>query len=105
MLYFNLHYSGRSKGEPVTSRWWLGGGGDTCISAPVRSVGDRWVSVVIAYAPTSLPPGYTWYPSGFGGIVVSMLASGIQDRGFASGRSRRIFRAKKSSACLPSEVK
>jgi hypothetical protein len=32
-----------------------------------------------------------------------MLASGTQDRGFAPGRSRRIFRAKKSSACLPSE--
>jgi hypothetical protein len=36
----------------------------------------------------------------FGGLVVSMLPSGIQDRGFASGRGRRIFRAKKSSACL-----
>jgi hypothetical protein len=37
--------------------------------------------------------------------VVSMLASGTQDRGFAFGRSRRIFRAKKSSACLHSEGK
>jgi hypothetical protein len=44
---------------------------------------------------------------GFGGLVVSMLASGTQDHGFAPGRSRRNFRAKKSSACLPSvrEVK
>jgi hypothetical protein len=42
---------------------------------------------------------------GFGGLVVSMLASGTLDRGFAPGRSRRIFRAKKSSACLPSEGK
>ena len=37
----------------------------------------------------------------FGGLVVSMLASGTQDRGFDPGRSRRIFRAKKSTACLP----
>ena len=41
------------------------------------------------------------YISGFGGLVVSMLASGTQDRGFDPGRSRRIFRAKKSTACLP----
>jgi hypothetical protein len=40
------------------------------------------------------------YFSGFGGLVVSMLASSTQDRGFVPGRSRRIFRAKKSSACL-----
>jgi hypothetical protein len=33
------------------------------------------------------------------------LASGTQDGGFAPGRSRRIFQAKKSSACLPSEGK
>ena len=39
--------------------------------------------------------------SGFGGLVVSMLASGTQDRGFDPGRSRRIFPAKKSTACLP----
>jgi hypothetical protein len=37
--------------------------------------------------------------------VVSMLASGTQDCGFAPSRSRQIFRAKKSSACLPSEGK
>jgi hypothetical protein len=43
--------------------------------------------------------------SGFGGLVVSMLASGTEDRGFKPGRIRRIFRAKKSSACLPSEGK
>jgi ABC-type uncharacterized transport system permease subunit len=30
----------------------------------------------------------------FGGLVVSMLPSGTQERGFAPGRSRRIFRAK-----------
>jgi hypothetical protein len=33
--------------------------------------------------------------SGFGGVVVSMLASGTQDRGFAPDRSRRIFPAGK----------
>jgi hypothetical protein len=43
--------------------------------------------------------------SGFGGLVVSMLASGTKVRGFNPGRSRRIFRAKKSSACLPLEGK
>jgi hypothetical protein len=43
--------------------------------------------------------------SGFGGLVVSMLVSGTQDRGFAPGRSRRIFSGEKSSACLPSEGK
>jgi hypothetical protein len=45
---------------------------------------------------------------GFGGLVVIMLASGTQDRGFELGilGSRRIFRAKKkSTACLPSEGK
>jgi hypothetical protein len=41
----------------------------------------------------------------FGGLVVSMLASGTQDHGFAPGRSRRIFRSKISSASLPSEGK
>jgi hypothetical protein len=39
----------------------------------------------------------------YGGLVVSVLASGTQDRGFKPGRSRRIFRAKKTR--LPSEVK
>jgi hypothetical protein len=33
------------------------------------------------------------------------LKSVTQDRGFEHGRSRRIFRAKKSTACLPSEGK
>jgi hypothetical protein len=44
--------------------------------------------------------------SGFGGLVVSMLASGIQDRQFAPGWSRRIFRAKNPQhAFLPKESK
>jgi len=42
---------------------------------------------------------------GFGGLVVSVLASGTQDRGFKPGRIRRIFRAKKSLARIPSEGK
>jgi hypothetical protein len=46
-----------------------------------------------------------WLESGFSGLVVSMLASGTQVHGFTPGRSRRIFRAKKSSTCLPSEGK
>jgi hypothetical protein len=41
--------------------------------------------------------------SGFGGLVVSMLASGTQDRGFASDRSRRIFPAGKIHS-MPSHV-
>jgi hypothetical protein len=40
-----------------------------------------------------------------GGLAVSMLAFGTQDRGFEPGRNRRIFRTKKSTACLPSEGK
>jgi hypothetical protein len=44
-------------------------------------------------------------PSGFGGLVGSMVASGTEGRGFKPDRSRRIFRAKKFSACLPSEGK
>ena len=43
---------------------------------------------------------------GFGGLVVSMLASGTRVRGFKPGQSRWIFRAsEKSSAYLPSEGK
>ena len=43
---------------------------------------------------------------GFGGLVVSMLASGTRVCGFKPGRSCWIFRAsEKSSACLPSEGK
>jgi hypothetical protein len=40
--------------------------------------------------------------SGFGGLEV---AFGTQVHEFAPSRSRRIFRAKKSSACLPLEGK
>jgi hypothetical protein len=42
----------------------------------------------------------------FGGLVVSMLASGSRVHGFEPDRSRWIFSdVKKSSACLPSEGK
>jgi hypothetical protein len=41
----------------------------------------------------------------FGGLVVSMLASGTEGHRFAPSRSGRIFRAEKSSACLPSKGK
>jgi hypothetical protein len=36
-------------------------------------------------------------PSGSGGLVVSMLASGTQDRGFEPGRSRWILQVKNPS--------
>jgi hypothetical protein len=39
----------------------------------------------------------------FGGLAISMPAAGTQDRGFEHGLSRRIFWAKKFTACLPSE--
>ena len=42
---------------------------------------------------------------GFGGLEVSVLASGIRVRGFKTGRRRWIFRAKKSPARFPSEGK
>ena len=43
---------------------------------------------------------------GFGGLVVSILATGTRVRGFKPSRSRWIFRESgKSSACLPSEGK
>jgi hypothetical protein len=43
---------------------------------------------------------------GFGGLVVSILATGTRVRGFKPGRSLWIFRySEKSSVCLPSEGK
>ena len=42
---------------------------------------------------------------GFGGLGVACWPLVPQVRGFKPGRSRRIFRAKKSSARLPSEGK
>jgi hypothetical protein len=43
--------------------------------------------------------------SGSSGLEVSVLASGTGVRGFKPGQSRRIFRAKISLVCLPSEGK
>ena len=52
------------------------------------------------------PHALTHYDDGFGGLVVSVLASGTRVRGFKRGRRRWIFQAsEKSSACLPSEGK
>ena len=45
------------------------------------------------------------FNSSFGGLGVSVLASGTRVHGFKPGRSRRIFRAKKDSARPPSEGK
>jgi hypothetical protein len=65
-----------------------------------------WASNVFItppYSPDLAPSDYHLFPglySGFGGLVVSMLASGTRDRGFEPGQSRRIFRAKKSTAFL-----
>ena len=43
---------------------------------------------------------------GFGGLVVSILATGTRVRGFKPDQSRWIFQASgKSSVCLPSEGK
>jgi hypothetical protein len=54
---------------------------------------------------SSLQGTYNPWKSGFGGLVISMLASVTHVRGFKPGRSRPIFRAKKSSACLAWEGK
>jgi len=45
----------------------------------------------------------SFWKGGFGGLEVSVLVSDTRVRGFNPGRSRRIFRAKNSSARLPSE--
>jgi hypothetical protein len=63
---------------------------------------DRKYAVVICLVDSSvgIATGYGLdgpgiESSGYGGLVVSMLASGTQDRGFAPDRSRRIFPAGK----------
>jgi hypothetical protein len=75
------------------------------IQSSVCHRGDQGSILVQVYVEFTLEYVMNPCTSGFGGLVVSMLTSGTQDRGFAPGRSRRIFRAKKSSACLPSEGK
>jgi hypothetical protein len=59
---------------------------------------SAWITELYFQKPP--PP-----PSGFGGLVVSMLSSGTRVRGFKPGRSLQIFLMEKSSACLPSEGK
>jgi hypothetical protein len=49
---------------------------------------------LIRYLDTNFLQCTTPTVSGFGGLVVSMLASGTQDHGFETGQSRRIFWAK-----------
>jgi hypothetical protein len=44
----------------------------------------------------------SFYHDGFGGLVVSMLASGTQGRGFKPGRSRWIFTNVKKILSMPS---
>ena len=65
---------------------------------------QQYMSNRCCYLLQSRMRSYPRY-SGFGVLVVSVLASGTQDRGLKPGQSRRIFRAKKSSARLPSEGK
>jgi hypothetical protein len=65
------------------------------IFAHTRNVINSYESLVI----------YHFLMSGFGGLVVSVLASGTQDHGFEHSRSRWIFGVKTSTACLPSEGK
>jgi hypothetical protein len=50
---------------------------------------------VVVEALRYKPEGRGFDSSGFGGLGVSMLASGTQDRGFAPNGSRRIFPAGK----------
>jgi hypothetical protein len=49
------------------------------------------------------PEGRGFDCSGFGGLVVSMLASGTQDRGSLPTEAVGFFRLEKFTACLPSE--
>ena len=65
-------------------------------------------SVIFASNTTKFYSSMTTYvlTYGFGGLVVSMLASGTRVHGFKPDRSHWIFQAsEKSSACLPSEGK
>src|SRR5215468_9839570 len=64
----------RSAPKPV---WRLGGGGGGGGGAGLQTGCSNFTN------------------SGFGGLVVSMLASGTQVRGFKPGRSRRIFQGEK----------
>jgi hypothetical protein len=62
-----------------------------------------WVSVALFNASPTMQ--LKTDAIGFGSLVVSILVSGTQVRGFKPGRNHRIFRTKISTACLPSEGK
>jgi hypothetical protein len=69
-------------------------------------IGVGAVAVVVKTERLALTVVVTLCQDGFGGLVVSMLASGTRVRGLKPSRSRWIFQAsEKSSACLPSEGK
>jgi hypothetical protein len=59
--------------------------------SPVSAI----LSTLLTYSYLHLHVAVNYNDSGFGGLVVSMLPSGTQDRGFAPDRSRRIFPAGK----------
>jgi hypothetical protein len=96
---------------------WLIAVGSGGLAAPMQSFGGLLVSMLASgtfggLLVSMLASGtfggllVSMLASGtFGGLVVSMLASGTQGREFAPGRSRRTFRAKNISACLPSKGK
>jgi hypothetical protein len=52
-------------------------------------------SVADIIVKLTIKPAHNKKKSGFGGLVVSMLASGTQDRGFTPGQSRWIFSGEK----------
>ena len=67
--------------------------------------GQWHVTVFQSFNVFSATKKYSYF-DGFGGLVVSVLASGTRVRWFKPGQSRWIFRAsEKSSASLPSEGK
>jgi hypothetical protein len=72
-----------------------------CVRLQFGSVLDKYLSKKGKVSLTLSEGAVSW----FGGLVVSMLASGADVRGFKQGRSHRIFRLFNSSTCLPSEVK
>jgi hypothetical protein len=53
----------------------------------------RFQSWIILTATLYVTP---FYHSGFGGLVVSIMASGTQDHGFEPGQSRQIFQGRQS---------
>jgi hypothetical protein len=74
-------------------------------SHKTQSVSVVFISPIVSLLPRNIIL-YTIHLSGFGGLEVSVLASGTQVRGFKPGRSRLIFQSGKNpQARLPSEGK